>query len=87
MVALNDQEAMCVVELSGGPCVPIGLSSQAFGPSHAAGVQWSPDDEWILTRPPGGDGSTAFLVDPDGAALEQPSWITNGAVSWQRVAP
>jgi dipeptidyl aminopeptidase/acylaminoacyl peptidase len=87
MVALNDQEGMCVVELSGGPCVPIGLSAQAFGPSHATGVQWSPDDEWILTRPPGGDGTTAFLVDPDGAALEQPSWITNGAVSWQRVAP
>jgi hypothetical protein len=39
--------------------------------ANAAGVQWSPDDEWILTRPSGGDGVTAFLVDPDGAILDQ----------------
>jgi Tol biopolymer transport system component len=87
MVALDDQGSMCVVDLRGGPCVPVGQPSQAYGGAHAAGVQWSPDDEWILTRPPGGDGDTAFVVDPDGAVLDQPSWISDGAVSWQRTAP
>ena len=88
MVALdNDQGLMCVVDLSGGPCVPVGQPSQAYLWGHGAGAQWSPDDAWILTRQISDDGETAALVDPDGAVLDQPSWISDGAVSWQRVAP
>ena len=75
---------MCVVELGGGVCSPIGLASQAYDPTHAEGVHWSPDDHWLLTR---GDGMTAYLVDPDGEDADQPPWIADGAVSWQRLAP
>jgi hypothetical protein len=86
LVALNEQQSMCVAALTGGPCIAVGRPSQAYEATHAEGVYWSPDDEWILTRRPG-DDPTAFLVDPDGATLAQPSWISRGAVSWQRVAP
>ena len=86
MVALASEGGpMCVVDLRGGPCVPIGLPSQAYNGQNAAGVQWSPDDEWIITRPPFEEG-TAFLVDRDGVALEQPSWLGDGGESWQRLA-
>jgi Tol biopolymer transport system component len=78
---------MCVVDLGGGDCSPIGLSSQAYDPSHAEGVHWSPDDEWLLTRSPAGDGTTAYLVDPDGEIVGQPAWISDGGESWQRLAP
>jgi Tol biopolymer transport system component len=88
MIALdNKQETMCVVDLRGGPCVPVGLPSQVYLWGNSAGVQWSPDDEWILTRPPVGDVLTAALIDPEGAILDQPTWISEGAVSWQRLAP
>lgn len=88
MIALDtDQESMCVVDLRGGPCIPVGLPSQVYLWGNSAGVQWSPDDELILTRPPVGDELGAALIDPDGAVLDQPSWISSGAVSWQRVAP
>ena len=88
MVAIdNGQRSMCVADLRGGPCVRVGQPSQAYLWGNAAGVQWSPDDRWILTRPPAGDDLSASLVDPGGAVLDQPSWISDGAVSWQRVAP
>jgi WD40-like Beta Propeller Repeat len=87
IVALDSLERMCVVKLSGGTCTAVGQQDQAYGGSHAMGVQWSPDDEWLVTRPAGGDGAIAFLVDPDGATMSQPSWISDGAANWQRVAP
>jgi hypothetical protein len=37
-----------------------------------------------VTRGP--DDDQAFLLDPDGQITDQPSWIDDGAVSWQRVA-
>lgn len=79
-------DGMCVVELRGGDCLPVGESSQAYLPHHAEGVRWSPDDRWLVTRSPD-EGSEAFLVDPEGRAIEQPSWISSGAESWQRLAP
>jgi Tol biopolymer transport system component len=87
MVALDATGRMCVVELTGGPCRHVGEISQSYGGPHAMGVQWSPDDERLISRPPGGDGGIAFLVDPDGAILAQPAWIADGAGAWQRVAP
>lgn len=82
VVALDNDQGMCVLDLSGGPCVPVGQPSQAFLWGHAAGAQWSPDDGWILTRRIADECETALLVDPDGAVLDQPSWISDGAVSW-----
>jgi Tol biopolymer transport system component len=86
IVAINEMGRMCVADTRvAGPCVVVGRPDQAYGPSHAGGVQWSPDDKWIITRQP--DDTRASLVDPNGVATEQPTWISDGAVSWQRVAP
>ncbi len=85
MVALDADERPCVAILSGGPCVPIGRPSQANEGTHAAGAQWSPDDQWILIRDLFGGG--AIRIDPDGENPDQPSWIADGAESIQRVAP
>ena len=85
MVALTAAGKPCVADLSGGSCVPVGEGSQAYVGTHAAGVHWSPDDEWILVRV-GPDGA-AMLIDPDGQNRRQPSWIAAGGESIQRVAP
>jgi dipeptidyl aminopeptidase/acylaminoacyl peptidase len=86
MVA-HAEGGMCVIDLSGGDCLPVGHDSQAYERPHAEGVHWSPDDRWILTRAPAGDGFVASLVDPDGAVVDQPAWISDGGESWQRLAP
>ena len=85
IVALDEQERMCLANIRGGTCVPIGGDLQTYDGTHAAGVQWSPDDQWIITRDPGGD--RAVLVDPEGNSHDQPSWLADGAESWQRLAP
>ena len=85
MVALDADGRLCVANLSGGPCVQIGQPSQAYEGTHAAGAQWSPDDEWILIRDLFNGG--AMRIDPDGQSADQPSWIADGAESIQRVAP
>lgn len=85
MVALDADGRVCVASLSGGPCVLIVQPSRAYEGTHAAGAQWSPDDEWILMRDPSGGG--AVLVDPDSPDRRQPSWIAAGGESIQRVAP
>jgi WD40 repeat protein len=84
LVALNADGMPCVVDLSGGPCVRVGQGQTYIG-FHAAGAQWSPDDEWILLSDLG-DG-TAGVVDPDGENPDQPAWIADGGESIQRVAP
>ena len=86
MVALAADGRPCVADLSGGPCVPIGDPPQAYEGTHAAGTQWSPDDEWILVRRLFSNGD-AILIDPDGQNPDQPAWIRGGAESIQRVAP
>lgn len=84
IVALDDLARPCVASVYGGPCMPIGTRDEAFEGGHAAGVTWSPDDAWIVTRGP--DSAQAYLLDPDGQITDQPSWIDDGAISWQRVA-
>jgi len=87
MVAIDDRGRMCVAKLGAAePCIQVGQLSQEYNGQNDAGVQWSPNDEWIITRPPFDEG-TASLVDPDGAFLEQPSWLGDGGESWQRLAP
>jgi hypothetical protein len=85
MVALDADGLPCVANLDGGPCVPIGQPSHAYTGSHAAGVHWSPDDEWILFRDQFNGG--VILADPDGQKPYRPAWIADGAESIQRVAP
>jgi Tol biopolymer transport system component len=85
MVALDADGRACVASLSGGPCVLIVQPPQVYEGTHAAGAQWSPDDQWILMR--GLYDGGAILVDPDSRDRRQPSWIAAGAESIQRVAP
>jgi Tol biopolymer transport system component len=85
LLALDGFGRMCIADIRGGPCVRIAQAFPAYGAGHAAGPHWSPDDEWIMTRFE--DGSRARLIDPDGVSLDQPSWLSDGAESWQRVAP
>jgi hypothetical protein len=71
---------LCVAKLTGGPCVPIGSPSP--NPEHGAGLQWSPDDRFILVQ---GQGINALILDPEGRKIEQPSWLEAGGESWQRI--
>jgi Tol biopolymer transport system component len=84
LVALDDQGRVCVASIDGGPCNPISEPAQAYEGTTAAAAQWSPNDEWILSRPQEG---RAVILDPDGGSQDQPSWIADGAESWQRLAP
>ena len=78
--------SVCVVEITGGPCIPIGLRGESHVGSHGEGLQWSPDDEWIFIRLPEDTGFA--LVEPDAGEPEPPQWwIVEGAESWQRRAP
>ena len=85
MVALDQTGRLCMAELRGGPCKLIAIGTQGYDGAHAAGAQWSPDDEWILVRLASGDD--AVLIRTDTGTLDQPSWITEGGQSIQRVAP
>jgi dipeptidyl aminopeptidase/acylaminoacyl peptidase len=87
ILALDDVGGqMCVADIRGGPCAPIGRPDQAYLGYNAYSVTWAPNDEWILVRP-GTDKGGTVVVDPDGSATDQPSWLADGGESWQRVAP
>lgn len=70
-------------KIDGGPCIQIGRGYQAYSGYHAAGGQWAPNDEWIVVLANG----RALLLDPRGETSEQPTWVAEGAESWQRLAP
>jgi Tol biopolymer transport system component len=72
---------LCVASIDGGPCVRI---SEIYAGSWDEGYRWSPDDEWIITTR---SDDAVFLLDPDGGSQPQPSWVADGAESWQRKAP
>ena len=74
----------CVAFVSGGECVPIGTPQQGPAGTHHAAMYWSPDDRWVVSRP-ATDTDGAYLLDPDGAVVDQPAWLADGAESWQRV--
>jgi Tol biopolymer transport system component len=84
LVGLDDQGRVCVASIDGGPCNPISEPFQAYERTTAAAAQWSPNDEWILSRP---SWLRPVILDPDGGSQDQPSWIADGAESWQRLAP
>lgn len=78
-------EAICVVPIDGGPCKPFGPArAQPVGP-HFTSVQWSPDDRWIVIRPP--DGSRTVLLDSSsGELVTDADWVRTGADTWRRDA-
>jgi Tol biopolymer transport system component len=84
ILALNEDGA-CVVGIEGGQCDVIAPPDRAYQGGFASGVQWSPDDAWILVRATDQPGR-AFLLDPTGAMDRTPSWAESGGESWQRRA-
>jgi dipeptidyl aminopeptidase/acylaminoacyl peptidase len=78
--------AVCVIDIRGGRCVPIGRAEdRPLGP-HAESVQWSPDDRYVVVEPE--SGATALVLDPvSGGTAPGTSWVDLGAESWQRTAP
>ena len=55
-------QTVCVIDIAGGPCVPLGGPSIVGGGPHGEGMQWSPDDE--LDRRPTGRGGTSGPARP-----------------------
>jgi WD40-like Beta Propeller Repeat len=79
-------DALCVVDVGGDDaCHPVGVGLAPPEGTGGEGIQWSPDDRWIVSQPNG--GGRAVLIDPTGESPEQPAWINRGAESWQRAAP
>jgi Tol biopolymer transport system component len=76
----------CVAPIDGGDCIAIGPVGRTYEGTHAGGAYWAPNDEWIVTVQDIGMGD-ASLLDPDGVIDAQPSWVADGADSWQRLAP
>jgi Tol biopolymer transport system component len=77
----ESQTWLCVASVTGGPCHPM---TPKFTGEWGTDYRWSPNDEWILTTR--SDGSV-LLLDPDRDTTLQPSWTSDGAESWQRIAP
>ena len=72
--------------LSGGTCDRI--ADARFTPEfeHTAGLQWSPDDRWIVVVPAGREIGWV-LLDPEGGPAITPVWSERGVETWQRLAP
>ena len=78
--------SLCVMPLSEGRCDQI--AEPRFTPDfeHNAGLQWSPDDRWIVVYPQ--DENIGWvLLDPEGGPPITPVWSERGVESWQRKAP
>ena len=84
LLAIDDYGRPCVASIAGGPCVYIAGSHRAYAGTFFGGAQWAPDDTSIVVS---SFGSFA-LLDPGGVGTgAPPSWMLDGAESWQRVAP
>jgi Tol biopolymer transport system component len=78
-------ETLCVMPLTGGPCEAIAVGRRTPDWEHTAGMQWSPDDRWIVAYPR--DGSGWVLLNPEGGPPITQVWSELGLESWQRLAP
>ena len=77
---------LCVMPLPGGDCVPVAEGDLVPDWEHTAGLQWSPDDQWIVVFPQG-DGLGWLLLNPEGGPPITPVWSERGVETWQRLAP
>ena len=79
-------QILCVMPLPAGGCVPIATGDLVPDWEHTAGLQWSPDDKWIVVFPQ--DGNLGWLLmDREGGPVITPVWSERGIESWQRLAP
>ena len=84
LLAIAEDGRPCVASIDGGPCVYIAGAHRAYVGTFFGGAQWAPDDTSIVVS---SFGSFA-LLDPAGVGTgAPPSWMLDGAESWQRVAP
>jgi Tol biopolymer transport system component len=79
------RQSLCVMAMSGGPCQEIAAGDTSPDPDHTAGLQWSPDDRWIVVYPQ--DDRGWVLLNPEGGPPITPVWSKRGIESWQRQAP
>ena len=72
--------------LSGGTASRLRTGVHMPDFEHTAGLQWSPDDHWIVVYPQ--DEETGWvLLDPEGGPAITPVWSERGLETWQRLAP
>jgi hypothetical protein len=84
LLAVDDAGRPCIASTEGGPCVAIADAALGHEGTWAGGTFWAPDDRSILVA--ARDDLT--LLDPAAASQgASPSWMADGAESWQRVAP
>ena len=82
---INEAFFLCVADAAGGPCFTFGGPRAEPDPTHGDALNWSPDDQWVITDP-GRAGSEVVLVDPAGIK-DDVVLAADGAGSWQRRAP
>lgn len=83
LLAIGRDGRPCIASIDGGPCTSIADAEKAYDGTYAGGAQWAPDDGSILISSFG----TRALLDPAGNGTgAAPSWMAEGAESWQRVA-
>jgi len=89
-VAIDDDGRPCIASIDGGPCVAIADSEHAYDGTFAGGTFWAPDDRSIVATRSADLASPSddlLLIDPEGRGVGAlPSWLADGAESWQRVA-
>ena len=82
----SGEPVLCVMSLPGGDCAPIATGDRVPDWEHTAGLQWSPDDRWVVVYPR--EGRLGWLLlDPEGGPPVTPVWSERGVESWQRLAP
>jgi len=83
LVAIGRDSRPCIASIDGGPCNAIADATKAYDGTYAGGASWAPNDGSIMVSSFG----TLALLDPAGQGSgAPPSWMTDGAESWQRVA-
>ena len=83
LLAVDDAGRPCVASTDGGPCVAIADAALGYDGTFSGGTFWAPNDQSILVSA----SDRLRLLDPaGGATVAPPSWLADGAESWQRVA-
>ena len=82
----RDDPVLCVMTLPDGACDDIAEGDVLPDWEHTAGLQWSPDDRWIVVYPQDNDMGWV-LLNPEGGPPITPVWSKRGVESWQRLKP
>lgn len=83
LLAIDNAGRPCIASIDGGPCKDIAAAALGYDGTFAGGTFWAPDDRSILVSA----SDSLRLLDPSGGVTgASPSWLADGAESWQRVA-